>query len=168
MSMKRHNLFIENRIRELGFRMTPQRQLILEAIERAGEHATFDDIFKHVQALAPQISQTTIYRTLDIFSRYRLIHGNDIAGGKVYELVAEKPHHHLFCHKCWVDIRIEEEKFSDFKNTLDHEYGFLLLAEHHIFMGLCADCRAKYGDILGQFSLHPKFNQNAPKEKLNA
>ena len=168
MISKQHNEFIENRVRELGFRMTPQRQLILEAIERAGEHATFDEIFNEVQAFAPHINQTTIYRTLETFSRYRLIHGNEIAGGKVYELVAEERHHHLFCHKCWTDIRIKEEKFNDFQKQIDREFGFLVLAEHHIFMGLCSNCRKKYGDVLGPFSVHPKFNQDALKEEQNA
>ncbi len=160
--------FIENRVRELGFRMTPQRQLILEAIERAGEHATLEEIFEQVQAFAPSISQSTVYRTLEIFSRYRLIHGNEIAGGRVYELVAENAHHHLICHKCWTDNRIKDKKFKRFKEKIDDEYGFLVLSEHNIFMGLCADCRKKYGDTLGQFSLYPKFDQKALKEEQSA
>ena len=165
MNSKPSNHFIENRIKELGFRMTPQRQLILEAIERSGEHATFEEIFNHARELAPKINRTTIYRTLAIFSRYRLIHGNEISGGKVYELVAEERHHHLFCHRCWTDIRIKEEEFIDFQEKIDKEHGFLILAEHHVFMGLCSNCRKKYGDILGQFTVHPKFNQDALKEE---
>jgi len=168
MNLKPSHHFIENRIKELGFRMTPQRQLILEAIERSGEHATLEEIFNQARELAPQISRTTIYRTLAMFSRYRLIHGNEISGGKVYELVAEERHHHLFCHRCWADIRIEEDQFSDFKEKMDQEYGFLVLAEHHIFMGLCSNCRKKYGDTLGQFSIHPKFIQDALKEEQKA
>lgn len=166
MTSKQNNDFIENRIKELGFRMTPQRQLILEALEHAGEHATLEEISEHVHISAPHINQATIYRTLQTFSRYRLIHGNEIAGGKVYEIVAEDRHHHLFCHKCWTDIRIKDETFIDFKKKINHDYGFLVLAEHNIFMGLCSDCREKYGDVLGRFSVHPKFNQEALKEEL--
>ena len=97
--MDSNNRVIQDRVRELGFRMTAQRQLILEAIESSGEHATFDEICKQVQLVAPRISQTTVYRTLEIFSRYRLIHGNEVAGGKVYEVVSPEPHHHLICHR---------------------------------------------------------------------
>ena len=145
--------------------MTAQRQLMLEAIERAGEHATFDEICEQVRTVAPTISQTTIYRTLETFSRYRLIHGNEIAGGKVYEVVAEEPHHHLICHQCWADIKIKEEAFREFQEKVKDEHHFLVLSEHHIFMGLCPACRKTYGDTLGRFSEHPKFTHNAHKEE---
>jgi Fe2+ or Zn2+ uptake regulation protein len=159
--------FIEKRIKELGFRMTAQRRIILDAIGRAGEHATVDEIIFQVQAVDPQISHTTVYRTLETFSRYRLIHGNEIAGGHVYELVAENAHHHLLCHKCWTDIPIEEEKFQEFQKKIENEYGFLILSEHNLFMGLCSECRQKYGDTLGRFSPYPKFDQYVLKEEQN-
>lgn len=162
------NTLIEERVRELGFRMTAQRKLILDAIDRAGEHAIFDEIYEQVQSVAPTINQTTVYRTLEIFSRYRLIHGNEVAGGKVYELVSSGPHHHLICHKCWTDQKIQEDALEDFYTKVDKEQGFLVLAEHMIFMGLCKECRTTSGDTLGQFSPHPKFQSKALKEEQNA
>jgi len=148
---------VQQRVRELGLRMTPQRRLILEAIARVGEHATFDEIIAQVQSIQPRISKATLYRTLKIFSRYRLIHGNEIAGGKVYEVVSRPRHHHLMCHRCWQDQKIEEDSLQDFFEQMDLDLGFLVLAEHMIFMGLCKDCRAEHGDALGKFAFHPKF-----------
>jgi Fur family ferric uptake transcriptional regulator len=156
---------IEKRVRELGFRMTAQRQLILEAIERAGEHATFGEISDEVKSVAPSISKATIYRTLETFSRYRLIHGNEIAGGKIYEVVTGDPHHHLICHNCWSDEKIEEEAFKEFQEKIVQENGFLVLSEHNIFMGLCPECRQKHGDTLGRFSIYPKFMTDAQQEE---
>jgi Fur family ferric uptake transcriptional regulator len=148
--------------------MTAQRKLILKAIEDAGEHATFDEIYAQVQNESHSISQTTVYRTLETFSRYRLIHGNEVAGGKVYEVVSSQPHHHLICHKCWTDQKIQEDALEDFYTKVDKEQGFLVLAEHMIFMGLCEECRRREGDTLGQFSVHPKFRPKALKEEQNA
>jgi len=162
-----NNAHIQKKARELGFRMTAQRWLILNAIEDAGEHATFDEIYTEVQVASHNISQTTVYRTLEIFSRYRLIHGNEVAGGKVYEIVSPKPHHHLICHKCWKDQKIQEDTLEDFYTATENEQGFLVLAEHMIFMGLCEECRRKEGDTLGQFSVHPKFRTKALKEEHN-
>jgi Fe2+ or Zn2+ uptake regulation protein len=157
--------FIENRVRNLGFRMTDQRRLILRAIQALGEHSSFDEIMAEVQQKAPDVSPTTVYRTLQIFSRYRLIHGNELSGEKVYEVVAEDSHHHLICHRCWTDIHIEEEVFKSFRKKINREFGFLILAEHNIFMGLCPDCRREHGDELGRFSAHPKFNQKVITEE---
>ncbi|MQC26929.1 MAG: transcriptional repressor [Chloroflexi bacterium] len=156
---------IEQRVWELGFRMTPQRRLILEAIEDAGEHATFDEILARVRRREAAISQATLYRTLETFSRYRLIHGNELAGGKVYEMVAHNPHHHLMCHRCWRDQKIEEDALASFYQEMASEHGFLVLAEHIVFMGLCRECRETHGDQLGQFQSHPKFRTTALKEE---
>ena len=162
------NTLIEERVRELGFRMTAQRALILEAIGRAGEHATFEEIYDQVLAVAPKINRTTVYRNLETFSRYRLIHGNQVAGGNVYELLSSDPHHHLICHNCWTDQKIEEDVLKDFYSQIDQEHGFLVLSEHMIFMGLCEECRQNRGDSLGQFKPHPKFQSKALKEEQTA
>lgn len=159
--------FVEERVRQLGFRMTEQRRMILQAIAQAGEHASFDDIMEQMRQVAPEISPTTVYRTLQTFSRYRLIHGNELSGERVYEVVAEDAHHHLICHRCWADIHIEEDAFKSFRKQIDEDFGFLILAEHNIFMGLCSSCRKEHGDELGRFSLHPKFDQDALKEEQN-
>lgn len=150
---------VTRRIRRLGFRLTPQRELILNAVARKGEHATFDEIYAEVQSGGPRVSAATVYRNLDLFSRYRLIHGNEIAGGKVYELASEDEHHHLMCHKCWADIRVENAEARKLFKEFHDQHGFLVLGEHFIFMGLCADCRRGEGDTLGRFNLHPKFRK---------
>ncbi len=165
MTSPQSHPIIEKRVRDLGFRMTPQRRLILNAIEGSGEHAGVDEILERVQQVDPQISRTTVYRTLQTFSRYRLIHGNQLSGEKVYEVITEDTHDHLVCHRCWVDIRIEEDAFKSFRKQIDEQFGFLVLAEHNIFMGLCPDCRAEHGDQLGRFSEHPKFVSKALKEE---
>jgi len=162
------NTLIEERVRKLGFRMTAQRALILEAIGRTGEHATFEEIYDEVLAVAPKINRTTVYRTLETFSRYRLIHGNQVAGGNVYELVSSEPHHHLICHNCWTDQKIEGDVLKDFYSQINHEHGFLVLSEHMIFIGLCKECRQSRGDFLGKFKPHPKFQSKALKEEQTA
>jgi Fur family ferric uptake transcriptional regulator len=148
---------VQRRIRNLGFRLTPQRELILNTIAKRGEHVTFDEIYAEVRAAAPHISAATVYRNLETFSRYRLIHGNEIAGGKVYEVASEDVHHHMICHRCWGDEKIDDATVRKLFKQLDKQTGFLILGEHYIFMGLCPECRRQEGDTLGRFSPHPKF-----------
>lgn len=150
---------VERRIRDLGFRLTPQRDLILRAVAKRGEHATFDEIYADVRKAAPHVSAATVYRNLEMFSRYRLIHGNEVAGGKVYELAAEEGHHHLICHNCWGDSIIADNQVRKLFKKLDEQTGFLVLGEHFIFMGLCPDCRRVVGDKLGRFEEYPKFRR---------
>lgn len=132
---------IESRIRDLGFRVTPQRQIILEAIELAGEHATFEEIFSRIQSKSNAISQATVYRTLELFSKHNLIHANEISGQKVYELSSEHPHHHLICQSCWNDKIIDDDMIPNLINGIDQEYRFLVQSEHLVLLGLCGYCR---------------------------
>jgi Fur family transcriptional regulator, ferric uptake regulator len=159
MTVEILNSRVTRRIRRLGFRLTPQRELILNAVAIKGEHATFEEIFDEVQRVAPRVSLATVYRNLDLFSRYRLIHGNEIAGGKVYELASDNEHHHLMCHRCWTDIRVDDATARKLFGEFDQQHGFLVLGEHYIFMGLCAECRRREGDTMGRFNLHPKFRK---------
>ncbi len=156
---------IERRIRSLGFRLTPQREMILKAIAHLGEHATFDEILEDVRHTSPHVSAATVYRNLESFSRYRLVHGNEVAGGTLYELASEDNHHHLICHKCWGDIKVDDSTVRKLFKQLDKQTGFLVLGEHYVFMGLCADCRRKEGDTLGRFSIHPKFRHSDSKKE---
>lgn len=154
---------IQRRIRNYGFRLTPQRAMILNAIASRGEHVTFDEILHDVRATAPSVSAATVYRNLDTFSRYRLIHGNEVAGGKLYELANEENHHHLICHKCWGDTKIDDGTVRKLFKQLDKQTGFLVLGEHYVFMGLCPTCRREEGDTLGRFHSHPKFRSTSSK-----
>jgi Fur family ferric uptake transcriptional regulator len=156
---------VERRIRNLKFRLTPQRELILRAVAGRGQHATFDEIYKDVRKLAPQISAATVYRNLETFSRYRLIHGNEVAGGKVYELANEDGHHHLICHKCWGDVIVDDAQVRKLFADIEKQLGFLVLGEHYIFMGLCVECREAEGDTLGRFSEYPKFRTKSKRRK---
>ncbi|MEX2143257.1 MAG: Fur family transcriptional regulator [Anaerolineales bacterium] len=168
MTITYPNTKVERRIRSLGFRLTPQRDLILRAVAARGEHATFDEIYADVRRAAPHISSATVYRNLEMFSRYRLIHGNEVAGGKVYELASEELHHHLICHTCWMDIKVPDAYVRKLFKALNKQTGFLVLGEHYVFMGLCPDCRQEAGDSLGRFSVYPKFRHaSQKKEKKN-
>jgi Fur family ferric uptake transcriptional regulator len=128
-------------IRELGFRVTPQRQLILEAIAEAGEHATIEEIFGRVRAKSSVVSQATVYRTLELFSKHNLIHANEIRGRKVYELATEHPHHHLICQSCWYDQKISDRLIPELIDGIDAEYRFLVQSQHLVLLGLCGQCR---------------------------
>lgn len=163
MTLPALNPRVQRRIKQFGLRLTPQRELILDAVANQGEHATFEEICARVQALNPNISKATVYRTLETFSRYRLIHRNQIAGGDVHELASEEDHHHLICHKCWGDEKVNDATVRTLFKELGKQTGFLVLGEHYVFMGLCRACREKEGDSLTRFHTHPKFRKDLKK-----
>ena len=53
-------------LQEKGYKLTPQRRLIVDIIHDAAEHLTAEDIIAKVQKKMPGVNKSTIYRTLDI------------------------------------------------------------------------------------------------------
>ncbi len=57
---------IDERLRASGMRMTVQRRLVLEALQRARHHVTAEDIATRIRARHPQIDPSTVYRNLEV------------------------------------------------------------------------------------------------------
>lgn len=127
-------------IRERGFRVTPQRMLILDAICEGKEHTTFDEIYDRVQAKAPGINQATLYRTLDFLCELHLVVSAEIDGRAVYEIAGETPHHHLVCHACGAIQELPDFHFHELRSHLLLEHGFKADISHLALTGLCPQC----------------------------
>ncbi len=59
-------------LRQRGYRLTPQRQLVLEAVDTL-EHATPDDILVEVRKTASGVNISTVYRTLELLEELGLV-----------------------------------------------------------------------------------------------
>ncbi len=127
-------------MREQGFRVTPQRLLLLDAICEGNGHTTFDEIYERVKSKAPGINQATVYRSLDFLCELRLVVSADIEGRTVYEIAGETPHHHLVCHKCGAVQDLADFHFEELRSHLLEEHGFKTNLDHMVVNGLCAGC----------------------------
>ena len=127
-------------MRHLGFRVTPQRMLLLDAICEGDGHTTFDEVYERVRAKAPGINQATVYRALDFLCELRLVVSADIEGHTVYEIAGETPHHHLVCRDCGAVQELADFHFQVFRDHLLMEHGFRADLDHLAINGLCAKC----------------------------
>jgi Fur family ferric uptake transcriptional regulator len=127
-------------IREQGFRVTPQRLLLLDAICEGNGHTTFDEIYERVKSKAPGINQATVYRSLDFLCELRLVVSAEIEGRTVYEIAGETPHHHLVCRKCGAVQDLADFHFEELWSHLLEEHGFKTDLDHMVLNGLCAGC----------------------------
>ena len=128
---------------ERGFRVTPQRQLILDAICAAGGHTTFDEIFARVQRTSTAVNRATVYRALDFLCGLRLVVGADLGGGRmVYEIAGDTPHHHLICRACGGQQVVEHKTMKGLFARFEREQAFHVDLDHVALPGLCAECYA--------------------------
>src|SRR5947209_17329813 len=106
-------------LRRRGFRMTPQREIILDAIGQGHGHTAFDEIFARVQARSPAMNRATLYRTLEFLRQQQLIFSAEIGGQTVYEIARDEPHHHLVCVNCGATEELPHEEVKPFFGQLE-------------------------------------------------
>lgn len=131
------------RIRKLGYRVTPQRQLILAAVRESGGHVTAVEVYERIKAQIPSINQATVYRTLDFLCELRLVAKTEISGQSVYEIVEEERHHHLVCRQCGFVEELADHHLNDLCQHLQAEHGFKAELDHLAIAGLCNDCQER-------------------------
>ncbi|MDQ3762187.1 MAG: transcriptional repressor [Actinomycetota bacterium] len=120
-------------------RMTPQRQLVLDAV-RALHHATPERICEHVQRVAPAVNITTVYRTLDLLEGLELVRHTHLGHGAPSYSTQAHEHVHLVCHRCGEIIEIPPEELTEFAERLRHRFGFVLDPSHLALTGRCVRC----------------------------
>ncbi len=138
--MTHHTLDYANRIRQQGYRLTPQRELVLDAVCEGHGHTSFDEIQRRVQAKAPSIYRSTIYRTLEFLQKLDLVVVAHIEGRTLYEITHSKPHHHLMCTRCGAEIEIDETMLAPTYELIVERTGFVVHSDHLVLEGLCREC----------------------------
>ena len=130
----------DRRLRERGFRITPQRQLVLEAVERL-RHGTPESILAEVQLTASGVNLSTVYRTLEVLEDVGLVtHAHIGHGAPTYHAVEEEVHIHLVCDRCRDVMSVPAEIAMAFVDRLEAEYGFRTDISHLSMHGRCAAC----------------------------
>lgn len=132
-------------MRKKGYRVTPQRLTVLDAVCDVGGHATIGQIYQRAKELDPLIDQSTIYRALDVLCKVGLVNVAEIGeAGKVYEIAEPTPHHHLICQQCGATLQFDHQLVQPFLKHLEEQLGFTVTDEHLTLHGICAAC-AKTG-----------------------
>ena len=135
---------IASKLSKQGYRSTPQRAMILSAIEDSDHHISAEEIYAQVAAKYPQVNISTVYRTLELLKRLGLVYEIDLGEGRIrYHSEGKGHHHHLVCQKCGVVIDIDESTLARLKDILLHRYNFSAQLRHVAIFGLCENCRKK-------------------------
>ena len=132
---------IAGKLSEQGYRLTPQRMMILSAIEDSDDHISAEEIYAQIAAKYPQVNISTVYRTLELLKHLGLVTETDLGEGRVRYHPAEKGrHHHLICQECGAIIDLDETTLSSVMDVLRREYGFIADLRHLAIFGRCVKC----------------------------
>jgi Fur family ferric uptake transcriptional regulator len=133
-------------LRKSGKRVTSQRALILDIIQKGRGHLGADEIYLRARAVQPRISLSTVYRTLKAFKEPGLIeelHFDD--SHHHYEIKPARKHHHLVCLGCGKIVEFQYSLARQLKRSVPEFEDFEIVdAELHL-TGYCPQCRRKKG-----------------------
>ena len=143
----------ETRLREQGFRITPQRQLVLEAVETL-RHGTPEEILIEVQRTATGVNLSTVYRTLEVLEEVGLVtHAHIGHGAPTYHAVDDHVHIHLVCDRCGKVMSVSAEVADDFVDRLRTDHEFVTDISHMAIHGWCTACIDRSREILADDEL---------------
>lgn len=129
-------------LRQHGYKFTPQRWAVIQAIASSQDHLTPADIYNKAHQEHPKIGLVTVYRTLNVLARMGLICELHAGGScRSYTAAASEHHHHLICSSCGRVVDVGGYDLSDLEQRLSLETGFEI--EDHLleFVGLCHSCQ---------------------------
>jgi len=120
------------------FRMTHQREVILEEMGKCKGHPTADALYERIKKKMPRISLATIYRNLEILSEAGMIRKLEISGRQKRFDRELGQHHHIYCVQCHRVDNIKVEMTSPDSAT---EIGYRISGCRIEFFGICPECQ---------------------------
>ena len=129
-------------IRAQGRRMTVQRRLVLEAVQRARHHITADEIARRVRAKHPQIDPSTVYRNLEALEELGYVTHSHVDDRVTrWHRADVAPHGHLVCRSCGGETEIGPPVLEALAKRLRADHGFDADLAHSAIVGICRQCR---------------------------
>jgi Fur family ferric uptake transcriptional regulator len=133
------------RLRAQGYRLTPQRELILDAVDTLG-HATPDEVLAEVRKSSSALNISTVYRTLEVLEQLGLVrHAHLSDRAPTYHSVRDHEHFHLVCRNCHKVVSVDPDVLDPVLTRLRGEFAFEVDVGHLTVFGRCLDCEPDLG-----------------------
>lgn len=129
-------------IREMGLKITNQRQAILEAFHAGPTHVTAQEVYERVNVNHPEIGFATVYRFLKKMVEQNI--ATEVRMGNLsarYELNVKNHHDHLTCTSCGKIVEFEDEKIEELQLSVAKKFRFQLTSHVLELYGLCDLCQ---------------------------
>jgi Fur family ferric uptake transcriptional regulator len=129
-----------------GVRITAQRRALIEVIQGANRHLDAADLLALAREREPGIDRATVYRTIELLKKLRLVDELDLMhleGEKhFYEVKTKRDHLHLACMGCGCIEEYSSELFEGLKAEIARQTGFTIRVARLEVGGVCRACAA--------------------------
>lgn len=130
-------------LRNHGYKVTPQRLAVYEALAEKPWHPNAEMLYKKLQPKYPAMSFATVYKTVEILRDIKAIQILN-AGEDSYRYDANMhEHYHLCCTECGIILDVPMDKVirEQLNSLVQSQGGFLVIGGQFYFYGLCSKCQ---------------------------
>ena len=119
---------IEELCLQKGMRMTEQRRIIAQVLASAHDHPDVEELYRRASSVDPNISISTVYRTVKLFEDSGIIERHDFGQGRArYETLPEEHHDHLIDLRTGTVIEFRDEEIEKLQEKIARKLGYKLV-----------------------------------------
>lgn len=132
-------------LRQRGIRLTRQRQLLLDLLDKSGQHLDAESLYQMANKLDPKLNRVTVYRTLKLLKEGGLVDELDLmhyqGDQHFYETRAKQEHAHIICLRCGKVEEFFGEPLQRLRRQVEGTFGFQVLIARTEIGGYCSHCQ---------------------------
>jgi len=113
---------------EKGMRMTEQRRVVARVLQASDDHPDVEELYRRASAVDPNISISTVYRTVRLFEDAGIVERHEFRDGRArYETLPEAHHDHLIDLRSGTVIEFTNEEIERIQERIARELGYRLV-----------------------------------------
>lgn len=132
-------------LKERGIRLTRQRQILLDLIDKSGQHLDAESLYLLARKEDPKLNRVTVYRTLKMLKKGGLVDELDLMhfGGDqhFYETRLKQEHAHVICLGCGKVEEFFGEPLQKLRRQVEDHFGFSIVIARTEIGGYCSHCQ---------------------------
>ena len=133
-------------LQERGIRLTRQRQILLDLIDKSGQHLDAEHLFQLARKQDAKLNRVTVYRTLKMLKEGGLVDELDLlhfeGDQHYYETRMKQEHAHIICLGCGKVEEFFGEPLQRLRRQVEDHFGFQILLTRTEVGGYCSHCQA--------------------------
>ena len=136
---------MQGSLKQRGIRLTRQRQILLDLIDKSGKHLDAESLFLMAQEKDPKLNRVTVYRTLKMLKEGGLVDELDLMhyGGDqhYYETRMKQEHAHVICLRCGKVEEFFGDPLQKLRRQIESHFGFQIVLARTEIGGYCSHCQ---------------------------
>lgn len=132
-------------LRQRGVRLTRQRQILLDLIDKTGLHLDAESLYQLAKEKDPKLNRVTVYRTLKLLKEGGLVDELDLMHREgeqhYYETRRKQEHAHVICLGCGKVEEFFGEPLQRLRKQIESHFGFQIVLARTEVGGYCPHCQ---------------------------